>query len=490
MDLKNKPQRLRLSFEWHSLFRDIRRNFWLVILAACIAIMGLYISERSVYSPTYTSTTTLVVRAKTGTSGTYTNLSVSSEMAEIFATVFTDPTMRRMAAENIGEESFQGTVSTSVMEGINLLSVSVTADDPELAHALLSSILEVYPSISEAVFSDAVIDILIYPQMPTAPSNTISTMYRGVIILGAMVLMGLLIVLLSLLRDTVKHERSLENNIDAKLLGSVVHERPHLSARERLTRKKRSLLLDDAYASLKFSEDYQNIATRLEYLNKQDGCKTFALTSVAENEGKSTAAANIALALAGRGYRVALLDLDIRKPSMYKIFDYRTGVEQEFNDVLTQKIPPSSYNFIKYKKSSLHLAMNRKSRTDGAQWLGSEVVARYIRSISEKMDFVIIDTPPVAASADAASLIGICDRTVLVVRTDMVGVADINDTILTIANVGGTLAGCILNDLHRPFTLFGQLGLDETSTYGYRGGYYHYDATQNAFDGETEGDAL
>lgn len=479
--MKNKTQRFKLSFEWHSLLRDIWRNCWLVILAACIAYMGIYISERSVYSPTYTSTTTLVIRAKTGTAGTYTNLSVSAEMAEIFATVFKDPTMRRMAAQNIGEETFRGTVSTSVMEGINLMTVSVTADDPELAYELLSSILEVYPSISEAVFSDAVIDILIFPQMPTASSNRISTMYRGIVVLAAMAVMGALIVLLSLLRDTVKHEAAFEANIDSTLLGTVVHEKPHLSLKERLTRKKRSLLLDDAYASLKFSEDYQNIATRLEHMNKQQGCKTFAVTSVAENEGKSTAAANIALALAGRGFRVALLDLDIRKPSIYKIFDYRTGVHQDFTDVLTRKIAPKDYQFIQYKKTSLYLAMNRKSRSDAAQWLRAETVTRYINSISEKMDFVIIDTPPSAASADAASLTGICDQTLLVVRTDMVGVADINDTILTLSNVGGNLAGCILNDLHRPFTLFGQIGLDETSAYGYRYRYYRQ---------EMEGDNL
>lgn len=470
--MKNKPQRFKLSFEWHSLLRDIWRNSWLVILAACIAYMGIYISERSVYSPTYTSTTTLVVRAKTGTAGAYTNLTVSSEMAEIFATVFKDPTMRRMAAENIGREGFQGTVSTSVMEGINLMTVSVTADDPELAYELLSSILEVYPNISEAVFSDAVIDILISPQMPTAPSNRISTMYRGIVILGAMAVMGMLIVLLSLLRDTVKHERSFESNIDGTLLGTVVHEKPHLSFRERLTHKKRSLLLDDAYATLKFSEDYQTIATKLEYMNKNQGSKTFAVTSVAENEGKSTAAANIALALAGRGLRVALIDMDFRKPSIYKIFNYRTVAAQDFSDVLAQKISPKDYKFLQYKKSSLYLAINRKSRSDAAQWLGTDIVSRCVQSISEKMDFVIIDTPPAAASADAASLIGICDRTILVVRTDRVGVTDINDTILTISNVGGTLAGCILNDLHRPFTLFGQMGLDEHSSYGYRHSYY------------------
>lgn len=470
--MSKTSQRFKLTFEWHSLFRDIRRNFILVILAGCIAFMGLYISEQSVYSPTYTSTTTLVVRAKTGTAGAYTNLTVSAEMAEIFATVFQDATMRQKAAENIGMDSFDGTVSTSVMEGINLMTVSVTADDPELAYHLLSSILEVYPEISDVVFSDAVIDVLIWPKMPTAPSNTISTVYRGIVILAAMAAMGMLIVLLSLLRDTVKHEKAFEANIDAKLLGTVVHEKPHLSFKERLIRKKRSLLIDDAYCSLKFSEDYQNIATKLEYMNKHQGCKTFAITSVAENEGKSTAAANIALALAGRGFRVMLIDMDIRKPSIYKIFGYRNKLEQEFSDVLSQKISAKEFKFLQYKKSSLYLAINRRYRADAVQWLGSDIVSKCIQSISAKMDFVIIDTPPVAASADAASLIGICDKTLLVVRTDTVGVTDINDTVMTISSIGNNLAGCILNDLYRPFTLFGQMGLDESNAYSYKHGSY------------------
>lgn len=468
--MKNNHLRFRLTFEWHSLLRDLCRNFWLIILAALIAYMGIYISERSVYSPTYTSSTTLVIRAKTGTSGTYTNLSVSADMTEIYGTVFKDASMKKMAAENIGMESFEGTVSTSVISGINLMSISVTADDPELAYNLLTSILEVYPNISESVFSDAVIDVLISPQMPTAPSNSISSVYRGIVILAAMILMGMAIAVLSLLRDTVKHEKAFDASIDAKLLGTVVHEKPHLSFKERLMGKKRSLLIDDAFSTLKFSEDYQKIANKLEHMQKRQGCKSFAVTSVAENEGKSTAAANIALALAGRGLRVALIDLDIRKPSIYKIFNFRRPGYAEFSDVLSQKT--QEYQFLRYKRSSLLIAINRRCHSDAAQWLGSETTRHYLDSIRSNLDFVIIDTPPAAVSADAASLISICDRTVLVVRTDTVAVTDINDTIMTISNIGGNLAGCILNDVYRPFTLFGQMGLDESGSYSNQYGYY------------------
>lgn len=472
MALNNKTQRFKLSFEWHSLVRDLLRNIWLVALAASIGFMAIYVGEHSVYTPAYTSSTTLVVRSKAGTNGAHTNLTVSAEMAEVFATVFSEPTMRQKAAENIGMKSFRGEVTTEVMEGINLMTVSVTAHDPVLAYEQLKSILEVYPEISDVVFTDAVIDVLIWPQMPTSPSDTLSTKYRGIAVGGAAAVMVVLIALLSMLRDTVKHEKSFETNIDAKLLGTIVHEKPHLTMKERLARKKRSLLIDDAYSSLRFAEDYQNVATKLEYMYRHQNSKIFAITSVAENEGKSTAAANIALALAGRGFRVMLIDIDIRKPSIYKIFGCSAKQEHEFSDVLSGKLSPKEFKFQQYKKSGLYLALNRHYRSDAAQWLGSEMVSKCIKSIGEWMDFVIIDTPPVAASADAASLVGMCDKTLLVVRTDTVDITDINDTVMTINNIGNNLAGCILNDLYRPFTMFGQIGLDESSAYSYKHGYY------------------
>ena len=88
------------------------------------------------------------------------------------------------------------------------------------------------------------------------------------------------------------------------------------------------------------------------------------------------------------------------------------------------------------------------------------------------MDFVIIDTPPTSVTADAMSIAKMSDKTILVVRTDTVDVADINDTVLTISNVGGSFAGCILNDVYKPFTLFGHMGTDDRGYSMYRSSSY------------------
>ena len=465
--MNKSNSRLTITFEWNSLIRDIVHNLWAVVLAGLIAWMGIYTVENSLYTPSYKSSAVLVVRSKVGTSGAYSNLSASSEMAEIFTNVFKQSSMKKLAAQNIGLDSFKGSISASVNGSTNLMNLSVEADDPELAYRLLTSVLEVYPNISEAVFTDAVIDVLSMPQMPTAPSNSVFTTYRNQMILLVMLLEAGLIVILSMLRDTVKDERSFEDKIDSKLIGTVSHEKAHLSPKEKLSRKKRALLINDAYSSLKFAEDYQKIATKLGYIKKNTGKCVFSVTSVAENEGKSTIAANIALALSERGFKVALLDLDIRKPSMYKIFDFHDEVQAEFTDVLMGKTPLNKFSVFRYRKGNLIIAFNKKTHTASNELFSNQMLEKCITALKAKTDFIIIDTPPMSVSADAATISSFAEGVLLAIRTDCVPVADINDAILTVADTKGELLGCILNDVYKPFSMFGQMGMDESGYYGY-----------------------
>ena len=465
--MKNRNSNYSITFEWNSLIRDLIRNIWAIILAAIIAWMGINVFEKSVYTPTYTSSAVLVVRSKAGTSGMYSNLSASSEMATIFVEVFKQQSLKKIAAEHLGYDSFDGTITAEVNGSTNIMNISVKSTDPETAFKLLSSVLEVYPRVSEFVFTDAVIDVLSDPKIPTSPSNSVLTRYRNHIVLLAMVFVAGLIVLFSLLRETVKEEKGFSDKIDGELIGTVSHERPHLSVKERFQRKKRSMLINDAYSSLKFTEDFQRLATKLEYAKRNKDERVFEIISVAENEGKSTIAANLSIALSNRGYRVVLLDLDVRKPSMHKIFDFKEEIETDFSDVLSQKVAFSKFDFFRYRKSDLLIAFNKKAHSESSDLFQNDVLGQCIEVLREKVDFVIIDTPPASVSADAITVSSLVDGVLLTIRTDVVPVQDINDAILSISDAGGKLAGCILNNVYKPFTLFGQMGSDEMGYYGY-----------------------
>ena len=459
--MKQSKTEILEIIEWHSLARDAIRNFGVVILAGIIAFLGIYIAENSVYTPEYVSEATLVVRAKAASSLAYNNLSASSEMASIYSKVFTQTSMKKLAAENAGYESFDGEISTSVHESTNLLNIKVVSSDPEKAYKLLKSILQVYPEVSDAVFSNSVIDVIVQPEMPVSPSNSISSIKRieiSILVAGAMFA---LILVLSFLRGTIKNVRLFEKKIDSNLIGTISHERRPLTLWQKLRGKKRGMLIDTAFASLKFTEDYSHLATKLEYMRRNTDSKVFVVTSVAENEGKSTVSANLALSLMNHGYKVALLDLDLHKPAMYKIFKYRKPLKTDFSQILKGEVSPKDYEFLRYKKTQLYLALSKKSCSDVSEWIGSKTVNQCIKSLREKVDFVIIDTPPTSVSADAMSLIKMADKAILVVRTDVVDAADINDTVLTIKNVGGGFAGCLLNDVYKPFTFFGNMGADD-----------------------------
>lgn len=484
--MKRNDSYFSITFEWNSLIRDLIKNFWAIILTAIIAWMGISVAEKSLYTPTYTSSAVLVVRSKVGTSGMYSSLSAASEMATIFTEVFKQPSLKKLAAEHLGFDSFDGTISTAVNGSTNLMNISVKSDDPETAFLLLTSILEVYPNVSEIVFTNAVVDVLSSPKMPTLPSNSVLMRYRNHIVLLAMLFVTGLIVLFSILRETVKEEKGFSDKIDGKLIGTVSHEKPHLSLKEKLRHKKRSLLINDAYSSLKFTEDYQKLATKLEYAKKNKDERVFEISSVAENEGKSTIAANTALTLANRGYSVALLDLDVHKPSMHKIFDFEEEIKLDFADVLMQKTTLSEFRFFRYRKSDLIIAFNKKTYSTSSEIFRSDVLKKCISALRSKVDFIIIDTPPTSVSADAVTVSTVVDAVLLVIRTDCVPVRDINDTILSFSDAGGNLAGCILNDVYNPFTLFGQIGSDEMGYYGYSTYYKSHSKYTNLPDSSNE----
>lgn len=464
----NKVFKSNIVIEWHSIARDLFRNAWVIVMAALIAMLGAYVVRDLQYKPQYTSTATLVVSTKSGSKNTYTSYSQSAEIASILAKVFDQPSMKTKAAENIGADSFNGTMTAYAQQSTNILELTVTADDPQTAYMLLTSILEVYPQISTVVFNNAVIDVLKMPAVAHNPANQRPGINK-LLFLGAGAAFAIaVIVFLSLIRDTVKDEDSFRSKVDAKLIGTVVHEqkRKTISDLLKVSRKKALLMGSGTGLSLKFAESYHKIATRLEYMNHRNGDRVFAITSVAENEGKSTAAANIAIALANKGNKVMLIDLDAKKPALYKIFNAKYEESAELGELFSGKISSRDYSVRKYKKTSLFLALNTKTYKDYQKWIEDGTVRRVVELLKSKVDFIILDTAPIIADSTITNVVQFADETLLVVRTDVVLAANINDAVLTINEVGGKLAGCILNNVYPEFSLFGQAGADE-------GGYYY-----------------
>jgi capsular exopolysaccharide synthesis family protein len=472
----------KMVIEWHSVLRDLLRNAWVIVCAALIGVLSAYVFNHVIYSPEYTSGATLIINSAEGKTNAVASLSLASEIANIYSEVFVQPTMKQKVCEDLGRESFDGRINAVVNAGTNIMELSVTASNPEVAFRELRSILKVYPQITNSLYSNGVVSVLRSASVPRAPSNRMTSASVIKVAGGSMALAALLIMVLSVIRDTVKGEKGFSEQIDAKLLGVIPHEKKQMGLRDVLKKKKRGILLSEsAFTSLRFTENFNKIDSKLEYMNRTHGDRVFVVTSAAENEGKSTVASNLAISLAIRGNRVALVDLDGKKPALYKIFEQARDDEYELGNMLAGKTG-KKYRFRRYKKLNLFLALNTKPHKEYQTWIENGTVEMLLRAFRNTVDYVIVDTAPISVDGAVTSIAKLCDATILVVRTNTVFVPILNDVILTLRNTGAKFAGCILNDVYDEFSLFNQMGLDESgyaryskyARYGRYGKYGRY----------------
>ena len=204
------------------------------------------------------------------------------------------------------------------------------------------------------------------------------------------------------------------------------------------------MLIQNPLRSFAYVESSKMAAYRVRsYMDKVDA-KVLLVTSVMENEGKSTVAANLALSLAQEGSRVMLIDCDFRKPAQYKIFNVRDNEETDLGDVLINHA--STEKIIRnWNNSGLYMILNKTSSNAIETLLKSMTLKQIIAFCREKMDYVVIDTSPLALVADTEELAQMTDASVLVVRQDTVLTKDINDAIDILNNTRGKVLGCILN---------------------------------------------
>ncbi|MEZ6153591.1 MAG: polysaccharide biosynthesis tyrosine autokinase [Pirellulaceae bacterium] len=161
------------------------------------------------------------------------------------------------------------------------------------------------------------------------------------------------------------------------------------------------------------SEAYRTIRTGLYFSNRGKALKVIQVTSPVPGDGKSTLSCNMAVTMAQSGRRVLLIDADLRRPRVAKIFgiDSAIGVaavvsgKAEIDDaILAGPVP------------NLSILPGGKRPTNPAEILSSERFKNMIDMLRDKFDVIIIDTPPLLAVSDPGAVAGVVDGVVLTMR--------------------------------------------------------------------------
>jgi capsular exopolysaccharide synthesis family protein len=310
-------------------------------------------------------------------------------------------------------------------------------------------VVEHYSAVSDYLSSTAQLEVIKDPVVPVVPSNPLNIRDKYPLVVGIAALLGVAIVaVLSALRDTVQTPKAARRKLDARLLRTIHHEERNKTARSKFRRKNAAPLISSPLISKTFIEDNLNLCSAVDYHMRKREQKIMLVTSAGENEGKSTVAANMALSMAKKGKKVLLLDCDFRKPSLHKIFEIPVQNDRTLTTfLLHDDMGPVPY-LNQLKKHGIFLGLSHSSNRNITRLLNNGKLPALLKHLRERVDYVILDTPPMLAAADAEAIAAMVDTAVLVVRSDFMPTGAVNDGLDRLRKSAPDVCGFVLNNYY------------------------------------------
>lgn len=226
----------------------------------------------------------------------------------------------------------------------------------------------------------------------------------------------------------------------------------------------------DMLKSFKVSEMYKVVRSNLIFLGNSK--KAILFTSCIEGEGKSTISFNVAKSLAESGKKVVFIDADMRKSvftARHKVKTNAMGLSQFLSDQVT-------LNDIIYStdQENLYVITAGPFPPNPSELLSRSLFGEAIEVLKSTFDYIIIDSPPVAATTDSSVIASVCDGSVMVIAAKKVSTRVIRECIIQLNRTGTPVLGAILNKADHKYLISG---------YGkYYGKYYGSDKVYGKAD--------
>ncbi|MCR2793534.1 polysaccharide biosynthesis tyrosine autokinase [Microbacterium sp. zg.Y625] len=447
----------------HDYARILRRNLVLIISLALIGVSGGALVALTTPAR-YTASTQLYVSVGTNggttsemTQGTnFARQAVTTYVSVIPSAIVLDPVIEQL---NLDESAEELAHQVSASAGLNTVVIDVTVNDPSpeqaarIANAIGESFTTVVAEQLEAPTGDRPSPVRIetlqpaqVPLSPSAPNMRLSLALGGLLGLAA----GVGIAVLREVLDTrIRTVKDVEEITGAPTLGGIALD-PQAKTRP---------LVVAAAARDPRAEAYRTLRTNVQFLALGGGPAAYVVTSAGPSEGKSTTSANLAIAFAETGARVALLDGDLRKPKVADYFGIEGGLG--LADVLVGRVAASDV-IQRWGRGTLFLLPAGTVPPNPAELLGSQAMAKLMRELKAAFDVIIVDAPPTLLVTDAAVVSRHTNGAIVVAAAGSTTKPRLASAVKNVEAVGSKVLGTVV-------TMVPTAGADKTAygTYAY-----------------------
>lgn len=441
----------------------VLRAWWVVIVALVLVGVSAGAGLSLLIAPEYVATSKVFV--STSSAGTTQDLSTGNSFSVRQVITYSALVVTPLVLQPVIDElklptsaaALASQVTAEAVSGTSLIEITVTSLSAGQAALVADAISENLTievkkiETPDGVGASSPVKLTMaqkasVPQHPVSPNVVVNIVLGGVIGLAV----GVVFALLRQTLDTrIRSERDVEQITDIPILGGIVFDP---NARERP-------LIVHADPRSQRAESFRSLRTNLQFLEIGREGRSFVVTSSVESEGKSTSAANLAIALADAGSRVLLVDADLRRPSLANYMGIEGTVG--LTDVL---IGRADLNEVvqPWGEGTLFVLPAGQVPPNPSELLGSPHMVHLIAEFNRAFDVVIFDSPPLLPVTDAAVLAKNVGGVIVVIAAGRAHKHQLRASIGALQKVDAPVSGLLL-------TMLPTQGPDayQYQTYGY-----------------------
>lgn len=231
-----------------------------------------------------------------------------------------------------------------------------------------------------------------------------------------------------------RSKKDVEANIQEQIIGIFFNDRK----KEMHNGSKKDVNVH--ISSKKELAPYNNLITNIRYSSFDKEHKVIMITSSVMNELKSTQCVNLGVCMASNDKRVLIIDLDLRKPVIHRAF--KVSREKGIVDYASKKYKLE--DIIKKTEYNVDVITAGDDIVNPANLLESEILKGMIKELREKYDYILIDTPPISACADALIISKDCDGVLYNIAMNSTKKTIVKEAINRLHRVNANIIGIVL----------------------------------------------
>lgn len=417
-------------------------KYIIIATLVCCLIGGIYTKFLTV--PMYKSSTTVILGSnQEGTGITQSDISINNNLVSTYAEIITSRRVLEQVQKELNEsytyKELASEISVSSINNTQIIKITVEDNNALNAKIIANLVAKVFTvEVPELYNLDNVhiLDVAIEEDEPYNINVAKSSIIGG--LLGLVLSSGIFFVIYYFDR-TAKSVEQVEEVLQMPILGSV----------EETKNLKEELVVATNPKEI-ISEQIRTIRTNLQFTSADEKIKTILITSSIPSEGKSFISSNLATAFAQNNKKVLIVDCDMRKGRVNKIFKIsnRIGLSNLLAYKEDDEENLEDYVF-KTKIDNLYVIPRGKVPPNPSELLNSQKTAKLISLLSEIFDYIIFDGPPVNGLSDSLIMSDFVDRTIVVTSLNSAPIELLESTKKMLTNVNAKVAGVIVNKVPR-----------------------------------------